>query len=50
MISVTYFTAADQAEIQKTVDELKAEVEQRDTDIRTLQKNLKEAETVLVGV
>ncbi|OWF40443.1 mediator of RNA polymerase II transcription subunit 4-like [Mizuhopecten yessoensis] len=39
--------AAEQAEIQKTVDELKTEVDKRDTDIRNLQKNLKEAETIL---
>ena len=42
------FKAKKQAEIQRTIDELKREVDKRDLDIRILQKNLKEAENVLV--
>ncbi|WAR27773.1 MED4-like protein [Mya arenaria] len=40
-------TASKQAEVQKTIDELKHEVDKRDMDIKILQKNLKEAENVL---
>ncbi|KAL4220186.1 Mediator of RNA polymerase II transcription subunit 4 [Mactra antiquata] len=40
-------TAGKQAEVQKTIDELKHEVDRRDLDIKILQKNLKEAENVL---
>lgn len=36
-------------EVQKTIDELKQEVDRRDHDIKVLQKNLKGAENVLVG-
>ena len=43
-----FILASEQAEIQKTTDELKVEVNKRDTDIKNLQKNLKEAETILV--
>ena len=43
-------SAAEQAEIQKTIDELRWAVDKRDTDIKSLQKNLKEAETILVCV
>ena len=43
------FAAKKQAEIQRTIDELKKEVDKRDQDIRILQKNLKEAENVLVS-
>ncbi|XP_036366997.1 mediator of RNA polymerase II transcription subunit 4 isoform X2 [Octopus sinensis] len=39
--------AEEQMDIQKIMDELKMEVEKRDTDIRNLQKNFKEAETIL---
>lgn len=42
------FLAAEQAEIQKTIDELRTEVDKRDAEIKHLQKNLKEAETILV--
>lgn len=42
------FVAAEQAEIQKTIDELRTEVDKRDAEIKHLQKNLKEAETILV--
>ena len=42
--------AKKQAEIQRTIDDLKREVDKRDLDIRILQKNLKEAENVLVGI
>lgn len=53
---ITYFhyficifcSAGKQAEVQKTIDELKHEVDKRDLDIKILQKNLKEAENVLV--
>ena len=41
--------AKKQAEIQRTIDDLKREVDKRDLDIRILQKNLKEAENVLVS-
>lgn len=44
-----FFSATKQAEVQKTIDELKHEVDKRDLDIKILQKNLKEAENVLVG-
>ncbi|XP_045201222.1 mediator of RNA polymerase II transcription subunit 4-like [Mercenaria mercenaria] len=40
-------TAGKQGEVQKTIDELKHEVDKRDLDIKILQKNLKEAENVL---
>lgn len=40
-------TAAEQAEIQKTIDELKTEVDKRDANIKQLQTSLKEAETIL---
>lgn len=40
--------AAEQAEIQKTIEELRAVVDRRDAEIKHLQKNLKEAETILV--
>lgn len=43
-----YFIAAEQAEIQKTIDELKTEVNKRDANIKQLQTSLKEAETILV--
>lgn len=43
-----YIVAAEQAEIQKTIDELRTEVDKRDAEIKHLQKNLKEAETILV--
>ncbi len=42
-------SASEQEELQKKMDELRAEVDRRDHDIVQLQKNLKEAETVLVG-
>ena len=41
------FLAQAQGETQQKLDALKAEVDQRDRDIRQLQKSLKEAETVL---
>jgi len=44
-----FITAGKQAEVQKTIDELKHEVDKRDRDIKILQKNLKEAENVLVS-
>ena len=43
-------SAQEQGEQQRKLDALKAEVERRDNDIRTLQKSLKEAETILVSV
>lgn len=43
------FIAEEQGNIQKTIDELKSEVDKRDHDIKSLQKNLKEAETILVS-
>ncbi|KAK3096064.1 hypothetical protein FSP39_022687 [Pinctada imbricata] len=46
-IKETLKLAAEQAEIQKTIDELKCAVDKRDADIKNLQKNLKEAETIL---
>ncbi|CAE1233747.1 MED4 [Acanthosepion pharaonis] len=39
--------AEEQMEIQKITDDLKLEVDKRDTDIKNFQKNLKEAETIL---
>ncbi|GAB1605529.1 mediator of RNA polymerase II transcription subunit 4-like [Argonauta hians] len=39
--------AEEQMDIQKIMDELKIEVEKRDSDIKNLQKNFKEAETIL---
>ena len=47
-VFIYYFTAAEQAEIQKTIDELKTEVDKRDANIKQLQTSLKEAETILV--
>lgn len=41
-------TAEEQAQIQKVMDSLKLEVDKRDTEIRNLQRSLKEAETILV--
>ena len=41
--------AEEQAELQKKHDALKLEVEKRDQDIKRLQKNLKEAENILVS-
>lgn len=46
-IKETLKLAAEQAEIQKTIDELRTEVDKRDAEIKHLQKNLKEAETIL---
>ena len=48
--NATYFQflAQEQAELQKKYDALKAEVDKRDTDIKQLQRSLKEAETILV--
>ncbi|XP_064615269.1 mediator of RNA polymerase II transcription subunit 4-like [Liolophura sinensis] len=46
-IKETLKLAEEQGNIQKTIDELKAEVDKRDHDIKNLQKNLKEAETIL---
>ncbi|XP_022288375.1 mediator of RNA polymerase II transcription subunit 4-like [Crassostrea virginica] len=46
-IKETLKLAAEQAEIQKTADELQTEVDKRDAEIKHLQKNLKEAETIL---
>ena len=43
------FLAEEQMEIQKITDDLKLEVDKRDTDIKNFQKNLKEAETILVS-
>lgn len=42
------FQASEQAEIQKKIDALQAEVEKQDNDIHHLQKYLKEAEHLLV--
>ncbi|PRD27940.1 UNVERIFIED_CONTAM: med4 [Trichonephila clavipes] len=42
-----FITAAEQAEIQKKIDALQAEVEKQDNDIHHLQKYLKEAEHLL---
>lgn len=39
--------AGEQAEIYKTYEAMKLEVEKRDVEIKNLQKNLKEAETIL---
>ncbi|PVD18660.1 hypothetical protein C0Q70_21210 [Pomacea canaliculata] len=39
--------AEEQAQIQKVMDALKFEVDKRDTEIRSLQRSLKEAETIL---
>jgi hypothetical protein len=47
-LTALLFTAAEQAEIQKTIEELKTVVDRRDAEIKHLQKNLKEAETILV--
>ena len=49
-VYIYYFTAAEQAEIQKTIDELKTEVDKRDASIKQLQTSLKEAETILVYI
>ncbi|XP_048744182.1 mediator of RNA polymerase II transcription subunit 4-like [Ostrea edulis] len=46
-IKETLKLAAEQAEIQKTIEELRAVVDRRDAEIKHLQKNLKEAETIL---
>jgi len=43
----TLLTASEQAEIQKKIDALQAEVEKQDQDIHHLQKYLKEAEHLL---
>ena len=45
-----FLSAKKQAEIQRNIDDLKREVDKRDLDIRILQKNLKEAENVLVSM
>ena len=45
-----FLSAKKQAEIQRNIDDLKREVDKRDLDIRILQKNLKEAENVLVSI
>ena len=45
-----FFSAQEQAELQKKYDALKAEVDKRDTDIKQLQRSLKDAETVLVSI
>jgi septal ring factor EnvC (AmiA/AmiB activator) len=47
-VYIYYFTAAEQAEIQKTIDQLKTEVDKRDASIKQLQTSLKEAETILL--
>jgi peptidoglycan hydrolase CwlO-like protein len=44
-----FFPAEEQTETHKKADRLKMEIEQRDADIRQLQKNLKEAEAILVS-
>ncbi|XP_013384208.1 mediator of RNA polymerase II transcription subunit 4 isoform X2 [Lingula anatina] len=40
-------TATEQGEVQKKIEALQVEVDRRDADILQLQKNLKEAETIL---
>ena len=44
----SHLSVYKQVEVQKTIDELKQEVDRRDQDIKLLQKNLKGAENVLV--
>lgn len=46
-LKTTLNTASEQAEIQKKIDALQAEVEKQDQDIHHLQKYLKEAEHML---
>lgn len=46
-LKATLNTATEQAEIQKKIDSLQAEVEKQDQDIHHLQKYLKEAEHML---
>jgi hypothetical protein len=45
---VCFLLADEQAQIQRIMDALKQEVDKRDGEIKNLQKNLKEAETILV--
>ena len=50
MISLgNYVAANEQAEEQKKLDALKAEVDRRDVEVQQLQKSLKEAEGLLVS-
>ncbi|KAK3582104.1 hypothetical protein CHS0354_009161 [Potamilus streckersoni] len=46
-IKETLKLASEQGKVQVVIDELKAEVDKRDMDIKILQKNLKEAENIL---
>ncbi|ESP04868.1 hypothetical protein LOTGIDRAFT_109428 [Lottia gigantea] len=46
-LKATIKTAEEQAEIQSVMDNLKIEVEKRDQEIKVLQKNLKDSETIL---
>ncbi|XP_046325963.1 mediator of RNA polymerase II transcription subunit 4-like [Haliotis cracherodii] len=46
-VKKTLQLAEEQAGIQKILDGLKSEVDSRDQDIKNLQRNLKEAETIL---
>ena len=45
-----FFTAEEQAELQKKHDALKSQVDKCDQQITNLQKHLKEAESILVCV
>jgi len=45
---VWFLVAQEQGEKQKELDVLREEVQKRDQDVKQLQRNLKEAENVLV--
>ena len=48
-LNCLHHTAEEQARIQKVMDALKLEVDRRDAEIKNLQRNLKDAETILVS-